>query len=103
MTVQEVGDSFRTVTGLIDALTIDEEDIEHAKGEEVLVIQFWETFNPQSIEAIAISEKIMEKNGAKWSQKVRIIGVSMDESPKDAIAVAKEKGWKVIEQYHVGD
>lgn len=103
MTVQEVGDSFRTVTGLIDALTIDEEEIEHSKGEEVLVIQFWETFNPQSIEAIAISEKIMEKNAGKWSQKVRIIAVSMDESPKDAIAVAKQNGWKVIEQYHVGE
>ena len=103
MTVQEVGDSFRTVTGLIDALTIDEEEIEHAKGEEILVIQFWETINPQSVEAIAISEKIMEKNASKWYQKVRIIAVSMDESPKDALSAAKEKGWKVIEQYHVGD
>ena len=98
MTVQEVGDSFRTVTGLIDALTIDEEEIEHAKGEEVLVIQFWETINPRSMEAIAISEKIMEKNAASmWSQKVRVIAVSMDESPKDVIRVAKEKGWKAIE------
>ena len=98
MTVQEVGDSFRTVTGLIDALTIDEEEIEHAKGEEVLVIQFWETINHRSMEAIAISEKIMEKNAAsKWSQKVRVIAVSMDESPKDVIRVAKEKGWKAIE------
>ena len=68
-----------------------------------MVIQFWETFNPQSMEAIAISEKIMEKNAGKWSQKVRIIAVSMDESPKDAIAVTKENGWKVIEQYHVGE
>ena len=98
MTVQEVGDSFRTVTGLIDALTIDEEEIEHAKGEEVLVIQFWETINHRSMEAIDISEKIMEKNAAsKWSQKVRVIAVSMDESPKDVIRVAKEKGWKAIE------
>jgi hypothetical protein len=103
VTVQEVGDSFRTVTGLIDALTIDEEDIEHAKGKEVMVIQFWETFNPVSIEAIANSEKIMEKNAGKWSQKVRIMAVSMDESPKDAIAVAKQNGWKFIEQYHVGE
>jgi hypothetical protein len=55
------------------------------------------------MEAIAISEKIMEKNAAKWSQKVRIIAVSMDESPKDALSVAKENGWKVIEQCHVGD
>ena len=98
MTVQEVGDSFRTVTGLIDALTIDEEEIEHAKGEEVLVIQFWETINHRSMEAIAISDKIMEKNAAsKWSEKVRVIAVSMDESPKDVIRVAKEKGWKAIE------
>jgi hypothetical protein len=60
------------------------------KGEEVLIIQFWETFNPQSMEAIAISEKVMEKNAAKWSQKVRIVAVSMDDTPKDALTVAKE-------------
>ncbi len=45
----------------------------------------------------------MEKNASKWSQKVTTIAVSMDESPKDALSAAKEKGWKVIEQYHVGD
>ena len=103
MTIQEVGDSFRTITGLIDALTIDEEEIEHAKGQEVLIVQFWSTLNLQSVEAIAISEKIMEKNAGKWNQKVRIIAVNIDESPKDAITTAKENGWKVIDQYHVGD
>ena len=42
------------------------------------------------MEAIDISEKFMEKNAGKWSQKVRIIAVSMDDTPKDALTVAKE-------------
>lgn len=46
VTIQEVGDQFRTVTGLIDALTIDEEEIEHAKGKEILVIHFWTSDDP---------------------------------------------------------
>ncbi len=61
VTIQEVGDRFRTITGLIDAVTIDEEEIEHEKGKEVLVIHFLTSDDPLSIEIIASSEKVMEK------------------------------------------
>ena len=46
VTIQEVGDRFRTIAGLIDAVTIDEEEIEHEKGKEVLVIHFWTSDDP---------------------------------------------------------
>lgn len=45
----------------------------------------------------------MEKNSGKWGERIRIIGVSMDESPKEAIVKAKEQGWKAMELHHVGD
>ena len=45
----------------------------------------------------------MEKKAREWGERVRVIGVSMDESPKEAVIKAKEERWKAMELYHVGD
>jgi hypothetical protein len=47
-------------------------------------------------------EKIMAKNATKWGEKIKVYGISLDESPKDAILTCKQNGWKLIDQFHIG-
>ena len=43
---------------------------------------------------------MLEHNGAKWGDKVRIIGVSIDESAEAVVAHVKAKGWQKVEHFH---
>ena len=45
---------------------------------------------------------MLEKNGARWKDKVRIMGVSIDQSPDAVVKHVKAKKWTTVEHFHKG-
>lgn len=45
---------------------------------------------------------MLEKNGSKWGDKCRIIGVSIDDGPAKVVSHVKSKGWGKVEHFHRG-
>jgi len=43
---------------------------------------------------------MLEKRGADWAGKVRIIGLSIDNAAEAVVKHVEAKGWKAIEHYH---
>lgn len=49
---------------------------------------------------MAHNQKMLEKNGARWGDKVRIIGISIDKAPEIVTKHVNEKGWTKVEHLH---
>ena len=49
---------------------------------------------------MAHNQKLLEAHGAEWEGKVRIIGVSIDQTADAVVKHVKAKGWEKVEHYH---
>lgn len=73
--------------------------IVHNKG-EVIMVDFWATWCPPCQKPMAHNQEMLEKRAADWGGKVRIIGVSIDNT-KDAMKKhVEDKKWGSVEHYH---
>lgn len=45
---------------------------------------------------------MLEQNEAKWGDKVRIIGVSIDKTVEAVVKHVKAKKWEKVEHFHRG-
>jgi len=45
---------------------------------------------------------MLEHNGDKWGDKVRIIGISIDKTSDEVVKHVKAKKWEKVEHYHRG-
>lgn len=43
---------------------------------------------------------MLEHHGARWGDKVRIIGISIDKSPEAVVKHVEAKGWNKVEHFH---
>lgn len=46
---------------------------------------------------------MLEHHGAAWGSKVRIIGISIDDSTEAVKTKVDEKGWNKVEHYQCGE
>ena len=44
---------------------------------------------------------MIETRGNEWGDKVRIIGLSVDDTPEEARNHVEEQKWTSVEHYHV--
>ena len=44
---------------------------------------------------------MLEENGEKWGDKVRIIGLSIESEKQTVKDHVKEKNWTKVEHYHI--
>lgn len=73
--------------------------IVHNKG-DVIMVDFWATWCPPCQKPMAHNQEMLEKRAADWGGKVRIIGVSIDNT-KDAMkSHVEDKKWGSVEHYH---
>ena len=49
---------------------------------------------------MAHNQEMLEHHGARWGDKVRIIGISIDETAEAVVKHVKAKGWSKVEHYH---
>jgi len=74
--------------------------IEHKEG-QVILYDLWATWCPPCQRPMAHNQEMLESKKDKWGDKVRIVGLSIDNAvPTVKIHVEKNK-WTAIEHYHV--
>lgn len=74
--------------------------IEHKEG-QVLLLDFWATWCPPCQAPMAHNQDMLEKRGADWGDKVRLIGLSIDNDAATVKSHVEAKKWQKIEHYHV--
>ena len=74
-------------------------EITHNEG-EVILVDFWATWCPPCQKPMAHNQEMLEKRKDDWAGKVRIIGVSIDQSKEKMVEHVNNKGWTAVEHYH---
>ena len=71
----------------------------HKPG-QVFLIDFWATWCPPCQQPMAHNQEMLEHHGARWGDKVRIIGISIDQTAEAVVKHVKAKGWTKVEHFH---
>lgn len=88
--------------GEIENQTVMEGDdmvaVKHEAG-QVILLDFWATWCPPCQGPMAHNQEMLEKRKAEWGDKVRIIGLSIDQDKQKLKDHVKAKGWGTVEHY----
>jgi len=94
-----VGDPYATITGVMPIKGEETINLEHQEG-EVWLLDFWATWCGPCQKPMAHNQEMLEKRAADWGSKVRIIGISIDDTKEVVAEYCEEKKWMSIEHYH---
>ena len=92
------GDMYKTITKVLPFEGDEEVEIKHNEG-EVVLIDFWATWCPPCQKPMAHNQEMLEKNKDAWGGKVRIVGVSIDQSKEKMVSHVNDKKWNSVEHY----
>jgi len=95
------GSAYIDIDGVNEVFTKKITDIKHKQG-QVLLVDFWATWCPPCQAPMAHNQEMLEHNGDKWGDKVRIVGVSIDQTSDAVVTHVNSKGWKKVEHFHRG-
>lgn len=96
-------DPISDVSVILDSQKVGGKDSitwEHTPG-TVALIDFWATWCPPCQAPMAHNQSMLDTNGSKWGDKVKIFGFSIDNSADPVKQRVEEKGWTKVQQYHV--
>ena len=74
--------------------------VEHKEG-QVILLDFWATWCPPSQALMGHNQKMLEERGKDWGDKVRLIGLSIDNDVGTVKNHVESKKWTSVEHYHV--
>lgn len=95
------GDDYITIKEALNIWNDEPVTIEHKPG-QVILIDFWATWCPPCQAPMAHNQKMLENHGKVWGDKVRIVGVSIDNSTDVVRKHVKAKKWETVEHFHKG-
>jgi len=83
-------DCFKSIT--------NKKSVISAKMNEVLVLEFWDSLDLDSIDSMNENQKIFKQN-KNWKEQVRLIGLSVDHNLNDLKKSIKDNKLNLIEHY----
>ena len=93
------GDMFKPIKDVMPFEGAEPVEISHNEG-EVILVDFWATWCPPCQRPMAHNQEMLEKRKDDWAGKVRIIGVSIDQSKEKMVEHVNNKKWNSVEHYH---
>jgi len=94
-----MGAPYQKITAVTDIYQEKPQDIDHKPG-QVLLIDFWATWCPPCQKPMAHNQEMLEHHGARWGDKVRIIGISIDQAAPAVVKHVQAKKWEKVEHFH---
>ena len=95
------GDLFPKIENLTIVYGDGKTVLEHKPG-EILAIQFWATWCGYCQQPMANNHNMMVNNEKNWTGKVRIFGLSLDETKERVIQRVDERKWHKVEHLWIG-
>jgi len=93
------GDPYSTIANLVSIKADGPVELAHKEG-EVWLVDFWATWCPPCQAPMAHNQAMLEKREKDWAGKVRIIGISIDQTKEAVVTHCESKKWMSIEHYH---
>jgi thiol-disulfide isomerase/thioredoxin len=84
---------------VIDIWNEEEKTITHTPG-QVMLIDFWATWCPPCQAPMAHNQEMLDHNEIEWGERVRIIGISIDQTVPPVQKHVKAKKWEKVEHFH---
>ncbi len=93
------GCKYDTIKGIVPIRGGEPIDLVHESG-EVWLIDFWATWCPPCQGPMAHNEEMLKKRAGDWGDKVKIIGISIDQTADAVVKHVDAKGWNSPIHYH---
>jgi thiol-disulfide isomerase/thioredoxin len=94
-----VGAPFIEISAVTDIYKEQSQTISHKPG-QIMLIDFWATWCHPCQAPMAHNHEMLEHHGARWGDKVRIIGISIDEAAPAVVKHVQDKKWEKVEHFH---
>lgn len=93
------GDQYKTITQLAKCSEDGATELAHVPG-QVWLVDFWATWCPPCQAPMQHNVDMLEKKGEDWKDKVRILGISIDQTKEAVNTHVADKKWGTVEHFH---
>lgn len=66
-----------------------------------MLLDIWATWCGPCQKPMGHNQELLEKNEEKWKDKVRIVGLSVDDENETVVKRVNDKGWKKVNHFRI--